>query len=83
VQTTTLEVRQRPDGRYVATVDGRREPYALDVPVSASTFFVAVAARRGVLLGPVSTIEVEPDEVAPDSPSGPSARNPDGDWGST
>jgi hypothetical protein len=34
------------------------------------------------LLAPVSKIEVEPEQVAPDGRSGPSARNPDGDWDS-
>jgi len=65
---------------YVVTATGPGG-YSLDVPESASTFFVAVAARRGVLLGPVSTIEVEPEEDDLDAPSGPSGRIPDGDWG--
>lgn len=54
--------------------------YLLEVASSPSTLHVAVAARRGARIGPVSTITVSPAVAAPSAPSGASARNRDGEW---
>lgn len=71
---------------YVVPVAGTGG-YSLDVPASGSTFFVAVAARRGGPLGPVSMVEVAsrrmPTRTAPPvrPPASPTAtgetRHPD------
>lgn len=54
--------------------------HVLELASSPSTFHIAVAARRGARIGPVSTITVSPAAVASGAPSGASARSRDGDW---